>query len=117
MAEPQPGQVQRFEQRVVQPGAARAEAAEGDQHRPEEAEQRDPVGAKLLRTSIGTDLSDAAVTELRGLIESVGALAAVEEHIGTLTRRGLALLESAPINAPAKAGLTELARLAVDRSA
>ena len=55
--------------------------------------------------------------ELCRAIESVGALAAVEEHIETLTRRALTVLESAAINAPAKAGLTELARLAANRSA
>lgn len=81
------------------------------------AEQRDPVGAKLLRTSIGTDLSDAAVTELRGLIESVGALAAVETRIDTLTRTAIGILDSAPIDEKARAGLIELARLAANRSA
>ncbi len=83
----------------------------------ERADSTDQAAADLLRRGIGTDLTDTQVRELCGVIESVGALAAVEDHIGTLTRRGMALLDSAPINAPAKAGLTELARLAVDRSA
>src|SRR6185312_7082517 len=47
----------------------------------ERAEKVDPVAAKLLRTSIGTELSDAQVKELCLVIESVGALAAVEERI------------------------------------
>jgi geranylgeranyl diphosphate synthase type I len=47
----------------------------------------------------------------------VGALAAVEEHISMLTRRALEVLQRAPINAPARAGLTELAGLAANRSA
>ena len=55
----------------------------------ERAEKVDPVAAKLLRTSIGTELSDAQVKELCLVIESVGALAAVEERIDTLTRRAL----------------------------
>jgi len=41
----------------------------------------------------------------------------VEEHIDMLTRRALGVLASAPINAPAKLGLTELAGLAANRSA
>ncbi|MCI4675414.1 bifunctional (2E,6E)-farnesyl/geranyl diphosphate synthase [Candidatus Mycolicibacterium alkanivorans] len=83
----------------------------------ERADSSDPAAATLLRRGIGTELTDAQVRELCRVIESVGALAAVEEHIEILTRRGLAMLESAPINAPAKAGLTELARLAANRSA
>lgn len=81
------------------------------------ADRSDPAAATLLRRGIGTDLTDTQVRELCRVIESVGALAAVEEHIEMLTRRGLAVLESAPINAPARAGLTELARLAANRSA
>lgn len=83
----------------------------------ERADQSDPAAAALLRGSIGTDLTDRQVRELCSVIESVGALAAVENHIGLLTRRALELLERAPINAPAKAGLTELAGLAANRSA
>jgi geranylgeranyl diphosphate synthase type I len=77
----------------------------------------DPAAADRLRAGIGTELTDAEVRELCDVIESVGALAAVEDHIELLTNRGLDLLDSAPINAPAKAGLTELARLAANRSA
>ena len=81
------------------------------------AEKTDPVAAKLLRTSIGTELSDAQVKELCQVIESVGALAAVEGRIDVLTRRALAILDTAPIDAHAKAGLSELASLAANRSA
>lgn len=83
----------------------------------ERADQTDPLTAKLLRTSIGTDLRDAQVRELCEAIESVGALAAVEERIDTLTCRALDTLDAAPINAQAKVGLAELARLAANRSA
>jgi geranylgeranyl diphosphate synthase, type I len=83
----------------------------------ERAEKVDPVAAKLLRTSIGTELSDAAVKELCLVIESVGALAAVEERIDTLTRRALETLSAAPIDVQAKVGLSELARRAANRSA
>jgi geranylgeranyl diphosphate synthase type I len=83
----------------------------------ERAERSDPGGAALLRSSIGTELTDSQVRELCSVIESVGALAAVEDRIGLLTGRALAVLQQAPINAPAKTGLTELAGLAANRSA
>ncbi len=81
------------------------------------AEKSDPLAANLLRTSIGARLTDAQVGELRGVIESVGALAAAEQRIAGLTQRALATLEAAPITAAAKAGLAELARMATNRSA
>jgi geranylgeranyl diphosphate synthase, type I len=81
------------------------------------AEKVDPVAAKLLRTSIGTELSDAQVKELCLVIESVGALAAVEDRIDSLTRRSLDILSAAAIDVQAKIGLAELARLAANRSA
>jgi geranylgeranyl diphosphate synthase type I len=81
------------------------------------ADKSDATGAKLLRDSIGTDLSDGQALELCGVIERVGALAAVEDQIDALTRRALAALADAPIHAPAKTGLAELARLAANRSA
>ena len=81
------------------------------------ADKSDPMAANLLRTSIGAQLTDAQVRELREVIEAVGALAAAEHRIATLTQRALATLAAAPINAPAKAGLSELARMATNRSA
>ena len=81
------------------------------------AEQHDPLAAKTLRTSIGTDLTDAQVKDICQLIESVGALSAVETRIDNLMRRALDILDTATIDAQAKAGLTELARLAANRSA
>jgi len=81
------------------------------------ADASDPSAAALLRTSIGTDLTDTQVTELCDVITSVGALAAVEDHIDALTTRALTTLDNAAINASAKAGLHELARLAANRSA
>ncbi|MDT5221794.1 MAG: geranylgeranyl diphosphate synthase, type, partial [Mycobacterium sp.] len=81
------------------------------------AADSDPLAANLLRASVGTDLTDAQVGELRDVIEGVGALAAAENRIAELTQRALATLASAPINATARTGLSELARLATDRSA
>jgi len=81
------------------------------------AEKSDPLAAKLLHTSIGTELSDAQVSELCLVIEAIGALAAVEGRIDELTRRALAVLDAAPIDVQAKLGLAELATLAANRSA
>jgi len=81
------------------------------------ADKSDAAAATLLRGSIGTDLTDTQVGELREEIERMGALAAVEDQIETLTRRALATLADAPIHAAAKTGLSELARLAANRSA
>ena len=55
--------------------------------------------------------------ELCQVIESVGALAAVEERIELLTQRSLERLDAAPIDARAKAGLAALARSAANRTA
>jgi geranylgeranyl diphosphate synthase type I len=81
------------------------------------ADKSDPLAANLLRSSIGAQLTDAQVGELRDAIESVGALAAAEQRIAELTQRALATLGAAPISAAAKAGLSELARMATNRSA
>jgi geranylgeranyl diphosphate synthase type I len=81
------------------------------------ADKSNRPAANLLRSSIGAQLTDAQVAELRDVIESVGALAAAEQRIATLTRRALTTLAAAPINPAAKAGLSELARMATNRSA
>ncbi|MBV8928660.1 MAG: polyprenyl synthetase family protein [Mycobacteriaceae bacterium] len=83
----------------------------------ERAERADPAAAEELRSSIGTELSEARVRELCEVIEAVGALAAVETRIDTLTRRAVEILNAAPIAEQAKVGLSELARLASNRSA
>ncbi|BBX43164.1 bifunctional (2E,6E)-farnesyl/geranyl diphosphate synthase [Mycobacterium simiae] len=81
------------------------------------ADKSDPLAANLLRSSIGAPLTDVQVNELREVIESVGALAAAEHRIATLTEGALQALAAAPISAPAKAGLSELAKAATNRSA
>lgn len=81
------------------------------------ARESDPPGARLLHESIGTDLTEAQVGRLCGVIESVGALAAVEDLIDTLTQRALRAIAGAPISDQAKLGLTELATQAANRSA
>lgn len=81
------------------------------------ADNSDPLAAKRLRTSIGTALTNAEISELCDVIKAVGALAAVEDRINMLTRRALAALTAAPIDESAKAGLSDLARLVANRSA
>ncbi|MGF2944365.1 bifunctional (2E,6E)-farnesyl/geranyl diphosphate synthase [Mycobacterium sp. Lab-001] len=81
------------------------------------ADKSDPAAARLLRSAIGAQLTDAQVSELRDAIEAVGALQAAERRIATLTQRALATLASAPVSAAAKAGLSALARMATNRSA
>jgi geranylgeranyl diphosphate synthase type I len=81
------------------------------------ADKSDPLAANVLRSSIGEQLTDAQVGQLRDIIESVGALAAAEQRIASLTQRALATLAAAPINAAAKAGLSELAKMATNRAA
>ncbi|ALI27510.1 bifunctional (2E,6E)-farnesyl/geranyl diphosphate synthase [Mycolicibacterium fortuitum] len=81
------------------------------------ADKSDPAAAQLLRSSVGTELSDAQVGDLCRAIESVGALAAVEAHIELLTNRALDTLADSPIHPQAKTGLAEIARFAANRSA
>jgi geranylgeranyl diphosphate synthase, type I len=81
------------------------------------ADKTNPEAAELLRSSIGTELSDGQVRELCQVIDSVGALAAVEQHIDMLTGRSLDAINTAPIDEQAKASLSKLARLAANRSA
>jgi geranylgeranyl diphosphate synthase, type I len=80
------------------------------------ADKSDPLAANVLRTSIGNPLTDAQVRQLRDIIESVGALAAAEDRIAALTQRALETLTAAPIDAAAKAALSEMATVATDRS-
>jgi geranylgeranyl diphosphate synthase type I len=83
----------------------------------ERAERTDRPVVQMLRGLIGTELSEAQVRELCDAIKAVGALAAVETRIDTLTRRAVEILNAAPIAAQAKVGLSELVRLASKRSA
>ncbi len=81
------------------------------------ADQSEPSTAQRLRAAIGTELTSEQVREVCAVIDGVGALAAVEDQIDTLTRRALATLATAPISTSAKTGLSELARQTANRSA
>jgi geranylgeranyl diphosphate synthase type I len=80
------------------------------------ADEQSPELAALLRRSIGTDLTDAAVDELRGVITDLGAADEVERRITALTERGLAAVEDSPATAAAKQQLREMADAATKRS-
>ncbi|RWA19422.1 bifunctional (2E,6E)-farnesyl/geranyl diphosphate synthase [Mycolicibacterium brumae] len=83
----------------------------------ERAAATDPAAEDLLRSGIGADLSDAEVRRMCDAIESVGALAAVEDRITALADDALDRLAAAPINDTAKTGLAQLARRVAHRSA
>jgi geranylgeranyl diphosphate synthase type I len=79
--------------------------------------ERAPAGdAARLDTRLGTPLDDAAVQDLRRVIEESGALADVEQRIRVLTSTSLEALDSAPVSEPARAALRELAEAATQRA-
>lgn len=81
------------------------------------ADEQSPNTAELLRRSIGTDLTDAAVEELRGALTDLGAVDEVERRITELTERGLAAVEDSPATPTAKQRLREMAHAATRRDA
>ncbi|WP_413247656.1 polyprenyl synthetase family protein [Rhodococcus sp. Z13] len=58
------------------------------------ADASDPAAAELLRTSIGTDLSDAEVERIRAVLVELGAVARVEDRIDALTADAFEALDS-----------------------
>ncbi|WP_084436605.1 polyprenyl synthetase family protein [Aldersonia kunmingensis] len=81
------------------------------------ADEQSPETAALLRRSIGTELTNAAVDELRGVLTDLGAVDEVERRITELTERGLAAVEDSPATPAAKRQLREMADAATRRSA
>jgi geranylgeranyl diphosphate synthase type I len=80
------------------------------------AERSDPSQAGIVDALLGDpELDDTGVKELRGVIESTGALAEVETMITGLTGQALAALDAAPITADARAVLRALAEAATVR--
>ncbi len=76
----------------------------------------DETGATRLDTALGTDLSEADVAELRGLITASGGRDQVEALIDDLLARSLTALEAADLDARAKGVLRELAEAATSRT-
>ncbi|MFC4602160.1 polyprenyl synthetase family protein [Rhodococcus kronopolitis] len=81
------------------------------------ADATDPAQAELLRRSIGTDLTEAQVQQLRGVITDLGAVDEVERRIAELTASGLQALDESAAEAAAKTRLREMALAATRRSA
>lgn len=76
----------------------------------------DDERARVLDEALGTDLSEARVEELRGIIVASGADAQVEAMISDLAQRSLDALEAADLLPEAKAALAELASAATQRT-
>ena len=71
--------------------------------------------AERLDAALGTDLDEAAVAGLRGIIEASGAHAEVERRIDALTVESLAALDQAPVTDLAREVLRDLAAAATQR--
>ncbi|MFI9403892.1 polyprenyl synthetase family protein [Nocardia sp. NPDC052316] len=81
------------------------------------ADEADPAAAKLLRTSIGTDLAPEEVARLRAVITDLGAVDEVERRISELTEAGLAAIETSTATPAAKERLRAMALAATKRTA
>ncbi|WP_194819393.1 polyprenyl synthetase family protein [Nocardia sp. XZ_19_385] len=81
------------------------------------ADATDVAAAKLLRTSIGTDLSADDVERLRAVLTELGAVDDVEVRIADLTERGLAAIETSSATESAKQSLRAMALAATRRTA
>nr|WP_054813223.1 polyprenyl synthetase family protein [Nocardia arizonensis] len=81
------------------------------------ADATDPLAAKLLRTSLGTDLDADEVEHLRAVLTDLGAVDDVERRIAELTDRGLAAIETSSATASAKQTLRAMASAATRRTA
>lgn len=75
-----------------------------------------PVEAALLDRSLGHQLTEAEVRQLRELIRSSGAHEQVEQVIDELVRHALVALDGADISTVARDGLRELAGAATRRT-
>jgi geranylgeranyl diphosphate synthase type I len=77
----------------------------------------EPEQRRLLDRLVGDPKLDAAqVAELRDVIESTGALQAVEDSITSLHRQAVAALDRAAVSELARVSMRELAARSVRRS-
>ncbi|WP_069165093.1 polyprenyl synthetase family protein [Nocardia altamirensis] len=81
------------------------------------ADATDPAAAKLLRTSLGTDLGADEVERLREVLTELGAVDEVERRISELTEAGLAAIEASTATPAAKERLRAMALAATKRAA
>lgn len=79
------------------------------------ADATDPAAARLLRSSLGTDLAPDQVTRLRDLITGLGAVDDVERRITELTDRGLGALAASSVTPEAGDRLRAMALAATRR--
>ncbi|MFC4374369.1 polyprenyl synthetase family protein [Nocardia halotolerans] len=77
----------------------------------------DPESAALIRTGLGTDLSDADVDRLRTVLKDLGAVDDVEGRIRDLTHSGLNAIAVSTTTGPAKKLLYDMALAATRRTA
>lgn len=80
------------------------------------ADAADPAAAALLRTGIGTVLSESEVDTLRSVMTELGAVADVEARIDALVESASATLEASTATAVAKTRLTDMANAATTRN-
>jgi geranylgeranyl diphosphate synthase type I len=83
----------------------------------ERAERRGSDGAVgVIEAAVGDpDLDDAGVDRVRGLLDELGAVQAVEQRIAALTGSALDALSAAPVAEPAASRLADLAVAATRR--
>ncbi|MEV6752853.1 polyprenyl synthetase family protein [Streptomyces sp. NPDC051214] len=79
------------------------------------ADDRDPAAARLIRSTIGTNLSDGELDLVRSAFVDVGAVDHVEGLIAHRTDRALAVLEASDVTASVKGQLAEMAIKATQR--
>jgi geranylgeranyl diphosphate synthase type I len=75
-----------------------------------------PEEADALHRALGSDLDEAAVQRLRGIIDASGAHGQVESVIGELAGRAVTALERAELDDRARGVLRDLASAATDRA-
>lgn len=81
------------------------------------ADENDPAAAKLLRTTVGTELGAEEVERLRAVLTELGAVDDVERRIAEFTDRGLAAIEKSSATPSAKKTLRAMALAATRRTA
>ncbi|MGL4304572.1 MAG: polyprenyl synthetase family protein [Mycobacteriaceae bacterium] len=80
------------------------------------ADKQDPSAAHLIRSSIGKNLSEHDISQLRSVIKELGAVDEAEQQIDELTTSALTALENSTATSPAKSALTALALAATQRN-
>ena len=76
----------------------------------------DREAARRLDAALGTSLDEAAVADLREIIDRSGAHAQVEEVIGALAERAVSALDTPTVDDAARGVLRDLAAAATQRT-